>query len=392
MELSKLKSEFIKLYGMGEIRTFVAPARVNLIGEHTDYNGGYVFPCAIDLRCALLVRKRKDNIINIAATTYPQGASAVVADKTKLGEYKNLSFGSYPLGVMYHMEQEGYTVSGMDMLYDETVPYGSGLSSSAAIEVATALAVDSLSGKSEDEIDLSKLAQICQRAENQYMGMNCGIMDQFASAMGKENCALLLRCSDLAYAYAPVNFEEKGYSLIIANTCKPRSLIVSAYNERRAECQKAVEYIRTKKQIDNLCEITPNEFENLKDCIPDEVILRRATHVIHENARTISAVEVLKSGEIFDFGRLMIDSHMSLKENYEVTGHELDSMVNAMLKYGAIGARMTGAGFGGCAIALVKSSNVESFLNSVFADYIKETNLTPKFYPVLVSQGAHEEK
>lgn len=391
MELQQLKQTFDGIYGAGKSRAFIGPARVNLIGEHTDYNGGYVLPCALDMRSACIVRRRDDDIINLASTSYPKRVSA---DISRLDDYRKLEWGSYQLGVAYVMMRRGMQVSGCDMLFDETVPHGSGLSSSAAIETATALALASLDDeRTERSMDMISLALLSQQAENEYVGLSCGIMDQFASAMGKKGRAVLLRCSDLNYSYAPFEPEKAGYSLVIANTGKPRALIESKYNERRAQCESALADLkRVLPGITCLADLSVNAFEEHKDAIKDETERARAKHVVYENARTKQAAELLKAGMFYEFGRLMCSSHESLRDLYEVTGKELDALFDAATEAeGAIGSRMTGAGFGGCTVSLVETIETEQFIERVGKTYTKKTGLKPEFYVSAAADGAREE-
>ncbi len=387
MIISELKNKFNEIYGEGRSRTFIAPARINIIGEHIDYNGGYVFPCAINLRSACIVRERKDNIIRLASTSYD---GIVEADIERLEDYKNLEWGNYQIGVAYVMKQTGYNICGMDMLFDETIPHGCGLSSSAAIEMATAMAIASIGN--DKVIDKKELAVICKNAENNYVGVNCGIMDQFASAMGKKDNAILLRCSDLEYKYVPFKLEGSGYSIVIMNTCKPRSLIKSKYNERRAECEYALQKIKQIKNIDNLCELSSDELSKFRDIIDNEECFKRVKHVVEENERVLMATKALKDGDLNTLGELMTKSHRSLDELYEVTGKELNALVySALEQEGVLGARMTGAGFGGCALALVKDECVIKFCEKVKKKYKEETGLETEFYKEIPSDGAREE-
>jgi galactokinase len=280
----------------------------------------------------------------------------------------------------------------MDMLFDETVPHGSGLSSSAAIEVATAYAIAVLSSESTGTtINIPELALIAQSAENDYVGMNCGIMDQFASAMGRKDHAIFLRCDDLEYRYVPVKFREQGITLMICNTRKPRSLIESAYNMRRAECDAAFRAVKDIAKISYLAQMTPKSFEMYRSLIDDPVALRRARHVIYENDRTIHACELLEKGDFVAFGSLMNDSHDSLRDDFEVTGPELDAIVNAArAQKGVLGARMTGAGFGGCAIALVRDEDCEAFIENVSRIYLEQTGYRAEFYRARISDGVRE--
>ena len=391
MEIDQVRRKFAGMYGPGEARAFIGPARINLIGEHTDHQGGYVFPCAIGLRSLCMVRPRTDGKIRLAATDLP---GIVEADISDLSCYGRIPCGSYQLGVLHIMQKRGYTLSGMDLLYDETVPYGSGLSSSAAIEVATAFAVAALhNDRTGTPIDPVELALIAQTAENDYVGMNCGIMDQFASAMGIKDHAILLRCHDLKYEYVPVRLKENGYTLLICNTKKPRSLITSAYNQRRAECEDAFSCVKDASGIRFLAEMTPDQFEEYKCLITDPTALRRARHVIYENARTIEACEKLRRSDVQGFGELVTASHVSIRDLFEVTGPELDAMFEASIRHdGVIGTRMTGAGFGGCSIAIVKDANVPAFIENVGKEYSQKTGLHPGFYVAEIEDGAREIK
>ena len=389
MELNSLNELFIRTFGPGSTRIFVAPARVNLIGEHTDHQGGYVLPCALQMRSACVVRERSDNLLRIAASDLP---GIVEADISDLSGYARIPWGAYQIGVAHIMQQRGYRVTGMDMLFDETVPHGSGLSSSAAIEVATAYAIAVLSSESAGTaIDIPELALIAQSAENDYVGMNCGIMDQFASAMGKKDHAIFLRCDDLDYRYVPVDFGAQRLTLMICNTRKPRSLIESAYNARRAECDRAFQAVKERAGISHLAEMTPESFEVHRSLIDDPVALRRARHVIYENDRTIRACKYLEKSDFVSFGVLMNDSHDSLRDDFEVTGPELDAMVSAAhAQTGVLGARMTGAGFGGCAIALVYDTDCDAFVENVSRIYLEQTGYQAEFYRARISDGVRE--
>ncbi|MBE5759731.1 MAG: galactokinase [Clostridiales bacterium] len=385
MQIAQLKEKFVEIFGEGEARVFIGPARVNLIGEHIDYNGGNVFPCAISLRSACVARKRDDKIIRLASTSYPH---IVTAEIDKLEEYKNLEWGNYQLGVAYCLMQDGHEICGMDMLFDETVPHASGLSSSAAIEMAMGMATAALSGF---EVDGVRMAQIGQMAENNYVGMNCGIMDQFASRMGKKGSAILLNCGTLEYEYAPFNLEEKGLRLIIMNTKKPRSLITSAYNTRRAECEEALRELQEGCDCEFICDLTPEMFEELARLITKPTNVKRALHCVMENQRTKDAIAALNAGDIEAFGSLMVESHVSLRDLYEVSGIELDTMVEAALKQeGVLGARMTGAGFGGCALAIVKEECVDKFIENVGKEYNEKIGYVAEFYIAEIADGAGE--
>lgn len=392
MEINAIVEEFIKLYGgdRSGIRIFESPGRVNMIGEHTDYNGGFVFPAALTMKNTIAVRKRDDNIIRLKATSLDV---MVEADINKLDSYRELEWGNYQLGVAYMMQQAGYDIVGCDMLYDGTVPYGSGLSSSAAIEVSTALCFAKFSNEKNGinrEIDMIEMAKIGQKAENQYCGVNCGIMDQFASAMGKKDHAIFLKCDDLTFDYAPLVLD--GKKIILSNTKKKHALGDSKYNERRSECEKGFEILHSAMPQKNcLGEISVKEFEANKHLIKDEVILKRIKHVIYEDERVLESVEALKCGDIAKFGQLMNQSHDSLQYDYEVTGDELDIMVEEARKIkGVVGSRMTGGGFGGCTVSIVDDGSVDEFIKTVGANYEKRTGITPEFYVSEIGDGGHE--
>ena len=394
MNIEFMKEEFIKKFGEGgkALRVFKAPGRVNLIGEHTDYNGGLVFPAAICLETTIVVRERDDKIIKLAATDLDV---LVEADIEKIDEYKDIPWGNYQLGIASELMRDGYEIMGCEMLFDDTVPHGGGLSSSAAIEVATALTLATLAnekmGKNE-EVDMVYMALIGQRAERNYIGVSCGIMDQFASAMGKENHAVMLDCNTLEYKHVPLNLKDE--SIVIANTNKKRSLITSKYNERCQECQKALEALKTRLPNEEaLCKISVEDFEKHKNVIEDEVVRKRAQHAIYENGRVIESVKALNDGDIEKFGALMNASHDSLRDLYEVTGEELDTLVNAARKNkGCIGSRMTGAGFGGCTVSIVKNEFIEDFKEQVGKEYTEKIGYAPSFYVTGAGDGGREIK
>ncbi len=387
MELHELIERFKAEYGDGDVRLFSAAGRVNLIGEHIDYCGGPVFPAALNLRCVVAVRKRSDSVIRLRATTI---GDKVELDIGKLDSYRDLPWGDYQAGVAYTLQQAGFTIVGCDMLFDATVPFGSGLSSSASIEVATAYALNVLSaeagGKSADK---AQLAVLCQKSENEYNGVNCGIMDQFASAMGKKDHAILLDCKTLAYRYVPLQLGE--YSLVIANCNKKRALGDSKYNERRAETEEALEKLKTVlPDITCLADVTPEMFEQHKTVL-DGKVRDRAEHVVYECARVNASVAALDRGDLRTFGRLLNESHASLKDLYEVTGPELDALSGAArAEEGCIGSRMTGAGFGGCTVSLVEKSRVPAFIESVGRAYERATGLKASFYDTSIEDGAQE--
>ena len=342
------------------------------------------------MKNTIAVRKRDDNIIRLKATSLDV---MVEADINKLDSYRDLEWGNYQLGVAYMMQQAGYDIVGCDMLYDGTVPYGSGLSSSAAIEVSTALCFAKFSNEKNGingEIDMIEMAKIGQKAENQYCGVNCGIMDQFASAMGKKDHAIFLKCDNLTFDYAPLVLD--GKKIILSNTKKKHALGDSKYNERRSECEKGFEILHSAMPEKNcLGEISVKEFEANKHLIKDEVILKRIKHVIYEDERVLESVEALKCGDIAKFGQLMNQSHDSLQYDYEVTGDELDIMVEEARKIkGVVGSRMTGGGFGGCTVSIVDDGSVDEFIKTVGANYEKRTGITPEFYVSEIGDGGHE--
>ncbi len=393
MELSDLILEFENRFGAGgEIRIFQSPGRVNLIGEHTDYNGGYVFPAALTMRTAIAYRKRNDNIIKMMATDLD---NVVEADIDNLAGYKDLWWGNYQISIADVMKKKGYEICGCDMLFDDTTPHGGGLSSSAAIEVATALAFATISNEIKginEPVDMIEMAKISQQAEHEYIGVMCGIMDQFASAMGKKNYAIMLNCKTLDFELVPVNID--GYKLVISNTNKKRSLADSKYNERRNECEQAVEGLKKDLPgITCLADVSPEEFEKYRGEIKNSVAARRAEHVVYEIDRVVKSKEALIKNDIKEFGRLMNASHDSLRDLYEVTGIELDTLVDEARKInGVLGSRMTGAGFGGCTVSIVKDSSVDEFIKIVGEKYTEKIGYAPSFYISEIGDGGHEAK
>lgn len=394
MEIKDLKKRFIEIFGgrEEELRVFSSPGRVNLIGEHTDYNGGYVLPAALTVSSTVVARPRGDRKVNLIATDLN---TMVNSDLDQLDKYRDLKWGNYQLGVADELQKSGYKLVGCDMLFHDTVPLGAGLSSSAAIEVATALTLVTLGNEAsgiKKEIDMVEIAKICQKAENNYVGVNCGIMDQFASAMGKADHAIFLNCKDLSYKLVPINMD--GYKIVISNTNKKRSLADSKYNERRSQCEKGLEILRKAlSEASCLGDITFEQFDKNKNLIVDEVIRKRVEHVITENERVLKSVEALKNNDLEKFGKLMIESHNSLRDLYEVTGVELDTLVEEALKVeGVIGSRMTGAGFGGCTVSIVREDAVNKFIKEVGDSYKKHVGLNASFYISEVGDGGREIK
>ncbi|MCX7774197.1 MAG: galactokinase [Clostridia bacterium] len=387
-----LITKFLGYFG-GEtqgIRLFASPGRVNLIGEHTDYNGGYVFPAALTLSTTIVARPRQDRIIRLIATDLER---MVEADLDNLPAYMGLPWGSYQLGVAHELIKSGYKVIGCDLMYEDKVPLGSGLSSSAAIEVATAIALVSLGDErfgKEKPIDSIEMAVISQKAEHNFIGVKCGIMDQFASAMGKKDHAIFLDCRDLSFELVPIKLS--GYSLVIGNTNKKRSLGEGKYNERRSECERGLDIL--KKAVPEatcLRDVSLENFLKYGHVIEDVTIRKRVEHVIYENRRVLDSVAALKEGKLTAFGELMNQSHDSLRDLYEVTGKELDTLVNEARKVdGVLGSRMTGAGFGGCTVSLVRNDRIEDFKISVGAAYTKQIGYAPTFYVSEIGDGGRE--
>ncbi len=384
-----MKSELIKEFRNRFLKkpeqVFFCPGRVNLIGEHIDYNGGRVMPCAISKGTFLAVSKNIDKRFRFQCLDFPETADLHLQESySRTGK----QWFNYPLGVMNHFIQSGYNLSGLDMLYSGNLPVGAGLSSSASIEVLTAFALNELY---QFNISLTDMALLSKKVENEFMGVNCGIMDQFAVAMGKKEKAILLDCDTLDYEYIP--FETGGYSLVIINTNKKRELVGSKYNERFAECGAALRLLKQKLSIDNLCAVTPAEFEMNRHLITDPVLQKRALHVVSENARVNDAAIALQTGDMQIFGKLMYASHQSLKELYEVSGKELDTIVEFCKSHkDCIGARMTGAGFGGCAIALVKKNSLEDFISGLSVHYETEIGYAPDIFPSGAEDGVKEIK
>lgn len=390
MQKEQLVQEFLGYFGgtADGIRMFAAPGRVNLIGEHTDYNGGYVFPAALTLATTVLARPRADRTLRLVATDLK---TVVEASLDNLQAGRDLKWGNYQLGVADELQKAGFPLVGCDLLYEDKVPLGSGLSSSAAIEVATAFALVSLGAGNEPvAIDPVRMAKISQTAEHNYIGVMCGIMDQFASAMGKKDHAIFLDCLTLEHEWVPLVME--GVSIVIANTNHKRSLGEGKYNERRAECEAGLEILKTALPgITCLRDVSAADFEKHQGLLADPVIRNRVAHVVYEDDRVLRSVEALKQGDLTLFGHLMDQSHDSLRDLYEVTGFKLDALVDAFRSCeGVIGSRMTGAGFGGCAVALVKTEAVESVKDKVGAAYRAAVGHDTSFYVSDVGDGARE--
>ncbi|HOQ75228.1 MAG TPA: galactokinase [Thermoclostridium sp.] len=390
--MKELIERFNRYFGGTEegIRAFTAPGRVNLIGEHTDYNGGYVFPAALTLSTTVLARPRTDRKINLIATDLE---IMVRADLDNLEAYRDIKWGNYQLGVADELQKAGYRLVGCDLMYEDKVPLGSGLSSSAAIEIATAIALVSLGNMSygrDRPVDPVRMALISQKAEHNYVGVRCGIMDQFASAMGREDHAIFLNCKNLSYELVPVKLE--GYRIVICNTNKKRSLGEGKYNERRAECEAGLKALKSAiPDASCLADVPVEDFERCKGIMEDETIRKRAAHVIYENRRVVQSVEALRKGDLVTFGKLMNQSHDSLRDLYEVTGIELDTLVNEARKVeGVLGSRMTGAGFGGCTVSIVREDCLEAFMDHVRIAYERTIGYPPSFYLSGIGDGGRE--
>lgn len=359
---------------------FFCPGRVNLIGEHIDYNGGKVMPCAISKGTYLAVTKNTDKRIRFACMDFPEKAELhIQSSYSKTGK----QWFNYPLGIIDHLLRNGYELSGLDLLFAGDLPVGAGLSSSASIEVLTLFALSELYGFGISKVDTALAAK---KVENEFIGVNCGIMDQFAVAMGQKNKAILLDCDTLQHEFIP--FETGKYALVIINTNKQRALAESKYNERFTECGAALKALKNELRIEKLCDLDERTFEMHQHLIQNEILLKRARHVISENERVKKAAIALRSGDISVFGSLMFASHQSLKEWYEVSGAELDTIVEFAMNYaGCIGARMTGAGFGGCAIALVQKNTVNDFAGKLGSVYKNKIGYAPSFFVSEAEEG-----
>jgi len=368
------------------VKVFFAPGRVNLIGEHTDYNGGHVFPCALTIGTYAAVRLRKDRKLRFYSMNFTE-KGILTSSLDDLVYKKEDDWANYPKGVLWALGEHSYKVErGFDIVYFGNIPNGSGLSSSASIEVLTGYIAKQLCGLN---IDLIKISLVSQYAENKFNGVNCGIMDQFAIAMGKKDHAIFLDTSDLQYEYAPLELGDAR--LVIACSNKKRGLGDSKYNERRSECEEALKRLKTVVNINSLGDLSEEEFELHKKVIQDAVLIKRAKHAVYENRRTVQAVDALKAKNIRKFGLLMNASHVSLRDDYEVTGIELDTLVEtAWEQGGVIGARMTGAGFGGCTVNIVKKDGVDAFIQNVGKAYENKIGYKADFYVVEIGDGPKE--
>lgn len=389
MKKQEMEQLFISKFGESSetLRIFNAPGRVNLIGEHIDYNGGYVLPAALEFGTTLAVRKRTDRKVTFASMNLPFQTEIALED---LGKQKTGEWIDYPIGVILELQKLDATLtSGYDLLFHGEIPNGAGLSSSASIEVVTAFALLTMEGKATDKVEIARLSQ---RAENQYVGVNSGIMDQFAVSNGAKDHAILLMCDTLEYKLVP--FRTGAYKIVIGNTNKRRGLVDSKYNERREQCDAALRILQQREQgLEYLAHLKPEQLTQWQGDFQDEVLLKRATHVVEENARVLKSVEALQAGDLHAFGELMNASHDSLRDLYEVSCLELDVMVEEARKIdGTLGARMTGAGFGGCTVSLVHENDVDAFVSQVGQAYKERTGLEGEFYVCGVGEGVHEMK
>ena len=379
-----LQEKFTELFNEKYDNVYFSPGRVNLIGEHTDYNGGHVFPCALSFGTYAIVANRNDRKVRMMSLNF-EDLGIIEYDLDNLVYDKADDWSNYTKGVIKAFEDHGNKIpTGFDILFYGNIPNGAGLSSSASLEVLMAVILNHVHNLN---LDMISMVKICQEAENKFIGVNCGIMDQFAIGMGKEGCAILLDCNTLKYRYSKVNMD--GYKIVIGNTNKKRGLADSKYNERRSECETALAEINTVKKVNSLGELTEEEFEAVKSAIKDPIRLKRARHAVYENQRTLKAVESLENNDLIKFGQLMTESHISLRDDYEVTGKELDTLVSLAWEVpGVIGARMTGAGFGGCTVSIVKEESVDLFINTITEKYTEEIGYAPEFYVATIADGA----
>jgi len=384
MDPTTITQEFLELYGGEEKpRCFFAPGRVNLIGEHTDYNNGFVLPCALSFGTYLAIRPTQDGLLRFASLNFTHKAVIPAGGPYAAtgGDWTN-----YPLGVLEMFRQKGLYTGGFEMLFAGDISPTAGLSSRASIEMVTAFTMNEIHGWGHSTFDLIHLSK---KAENEFVGVNCGIMDQFAVGKGKEGAAIFLNCGTLQFNPVPVNLP--GYRLVIGNTNKKRGLADSKYNERVAECRQAVEAMGKETGFKSLSDYSPEDFETYSCAIADETILRRARHVVTENRRVLEAVKALWNSDLEAFASLLNASHDSLKDDYEVTGNELDTMVYAAREFPAtLCSRMTGAGFGGCTVSFVKSGEVDAFMRETAAKYTTKTGIVPEFYLPEIGDGMRE--
>ena len=384
--IEKLKRRFSELFGsLDNTREYFSPGRVNLIGEHTDYNGGHVFPCALTLGTYAIARRRDDDKIMLYSENVSK-AGVITLSKDDIKVNGKYGWAAYPIGVVWAFEKQGYGIdSGFEMALYGDIPNGSGLSSSASIEVLTGAVLRDL--YSVDDVTGVDLAKIGQYSENNFNGVKCGIMDQFAVAMGKKDHAIFLDTASLKYEYAPVILKDA--SIVIVNSNVKHSLVDSAYNERRSQCAEALSDLQSVLDIRTLGDIDEETFEKNKGAIKDETVRRRAKHAVYENQRTIRAVKALSENDIALFGKLMDESHISLRDDYEVSCEEIDFLVDtAHSVNGVIGSRITGGGFGGCTVNIVKNEALDEFKEKIKKDYLEKYDKEPGIYQVSIGDGA----
>ena len=381
----ELYKGFEKYFGSAEkAELFFSPGRVNLIGEHTDYNGGHVFPCALTMGSYALVKKRDDNKMRFISINFEK-FGITEADLSNLTYQKKNGWANYLIGVVWAFAEKGYKIDrGFDLAMIGNIPSGSGLSSSASIEVLMGIVLKEMYGFDVSMIEVAKLGQT---SENKFNGMNCGIMDQFAVAMGKKDNAIFLDTADLSYEYAPIVLKDA--KVMITNSHVKHSLVDSAYNERRRESTEALNDLKTKLDINGLGDLTEEEFEANKELISSDINRKRAKHAVYENRRTVKAVDALKNGDIETFGRLMNESHVSLRDDYEVSCDEIDKLVDIAWSIdGVIGSRITGGGFGGCTVSIVKNSAISEFKKRILEKYKEATGIDAEVYEAEIGNGA----
>ena len=384
MEIKRsLNTKFAEIFGPKQTAQYFSPGRINLIGEHTDYNGGHVFPASITYGTQGVATSRKDNKVLVYSTNF-EDDGVISFTLNELDYDKQAGWANYVKGMILKLKETGYTLDhGFELLVEGTIPNGAGLSSSASLELLVGVVLEDLFDLA---IDRLALVQTGKKVENEFIGVNSGIMDQFAIGFGEVDKAILLDTNTLKYEMVPVKLD--GYAVVIMNTNKRRELADSKYNERRSECEEALKRLQTQLTIDALGDLDSETFEAHTDLINDDTLIRRARHAVTENQRTLEAKAELEKGNLAAFGKLLNASHYSLRHDYEVTGIELDTLVDAAQKQeGVLGARMTGAGFGGCAIALVKEENIPEFENNVYDAYLKVVGYAPEFYVAHIGNG-----
>ncbi|KAB2393439.1 MULTISPECIES: galactokinase [Bacillus cereus group] len=379
----ELALKFAEIFGDQETTQYFSPGRLNLIGEHTDYNGGYVFPASITYGTYGVARRREDDRVLVYSTNFEK-LGVIDFTVNELNYVKNDNWANYVKGVLLILKEAGHKIdSGFELLVEGTIPNGAGLSSSASLELLVGVILEDLFKLDVTRLELVKMGK---KVENEFIGVNSGIMDQFAIGFGQKDKAILLDTNTLEYEMVPVVLND--YAIVIMNTNKRRELADSKYNERRAECEEALACLQTKLEIKALGELSKAEFDANQNLIGDDILIKRAKHAVYENERTKKAKEALTANDLEEFGKLLNASHASLRDDYEVTGLELDTLVAAAQKQeGVLGARMTGAGFGGCAIALVKESEIHAFKNKVYDEYLKVVGYAPVFYVAHIGSG-----